>query len=170
MVMASHGNIGIGTRHDPQPFPVEARNVETPLSCLLADDRAAREGSEHLAVVDEVKRPNKFNARKTQVHGLWFDSSAEAMAYLVLLDRQRKGEINTLERQPIFNLIVNGKIVGTYRPDFTFYENGRKIAEDTKGFRARDFGLRSRLFQALHPDIELRINGKPLKQRTAKAA
>ena len=114
-----------------------------------------------------VKRPNKYNARKVQIYGIWFDSDAEGKHYLVLKDRERKGEIQMLAMQPRADLVVNGVLVARYTADFTFEENGRRIWEDVKGFKARDFAIRSKLFQALHPHIELRVNGTAAKRPKA---
>lgn len=116
-----------------------------------------------------MMRTNKYNAKKVQIHGIWFDSRMEAMHYLVLRDRERKGEISNLTCQPSCDLVVNGKIIGAYTADFAYTENGVNVWEDVKGFKARDFALRSKLFQALNIDIELRVNGKPIKQRSANA-
>lgn len=113
-----------------------------------------------------VKRANKFGAKKTRIDGIVFDSKAEAMHYLVLKDRQRKGEISDLSLQPKFYLVVNGLKVGTYTPDFMYQEGGQWVAVDVKGFKARDFALRSKLFMALHPHIQLRVNGLPAKKPT----
>jgi hypothetical protein len=119
---------------------------------------------------------NKYGARKTKVCGVWFDSKAEAMHYLVLKDRLRKEEITELSRQPKFDLVVEGLKIGTYAPDFLYLECDQWIAEDTKGVKTEAFALRAKLFQALHPHIELCINGvaakrpKPISEAKAKAA
>ena len=108
---------------------------------------------------------NKYNAKKTQIDRIWFDSKAESLRYLLLKDRQRKGEISQLCLQPMFWLIVDGVIVGTYTPDFGFTENLRAVVDDTKGgYRQEAFALRAKLFMALYPDIELRVNGVALKR------
>lgn len=44
-----------------------------------------------------------------------------------------------------------------YRPDFTYQEGNRTIAEDVKGVIVRDFPLRAALFKHCYPDIELRV-------------
>lgn len=107
---------------------------------------------------------NKYRAKKTQIDGMWFDSKAEAMRYLVLKDRQRKGEISGLTLQPAFNLVVNDKLVSSYTADFGYLENKRPIVDDTKGVKARDWPIRSKLFMALFPHIELRVNGVAAKK------
>ena len=68
--------------------------------------------------------------------------------------------------KPKFELIVNGAKVGTFTPDFGYAENGRgvDVVDDTKGVLTEAFNLRAKLFQALYPDIELRINGVAAKR------
>jgi hypothetical protein len=119
---------------------------------------------------------NKFGAKKTVIHGVRFDSRAEAMHYLFLKDLQRKRAISGLILQPKYDLVVNGSLVGTYTPDFAYWENSKHVCEETKGVRTEAFNLRAKLFQALHPHIELRINGiaakrpKPISEAKARAA
>jgi hypothetical protein len=64
-------------------------------------------------------------------------------------------------------LVVNGKAVGKYTPDFSYYEAGNYVCEDTKGVKTEAFALRAKLFQALYPDIELRVNGVAAKRPKA---
>jgi hypothetical protein len=117
---------------------------------------------------------NKFHAKKTQIDGIWFDSRAEGMHYLVLKHKERRGEIVGLTLQPEYVLVVNGELIGKYTPDFSYYDAGNYVCEDTKGVRTEAFALRAKLFQALYPDIELRVNGiaakrpKPPKSKPAK--
>lgn len=107
---------------------------------------------------------NKYGARKTTIHGHTFPSKAEAMRYLVLRDRERKGEITGLMLQPKFDLIVNGMKVGTYTGDFEHFEGKQRVCEETKGVKTEAYQLRAKLFMALHPHIELRVNGVPAKR------
>lgn len=84
---------------------------------------------------------NKFHARKVWVDGRQFDSKVEADRYLVLKDKQRRGEIYGLECQRKFTVIeaqnVGKKHVreATYIADFVYYErwNGKMVVEDVKG-------------------------------------
>ena len=107
---------------------------------------------------------NKYGAIKTEVDGIEFASKAEAARYWELKLLRASGQITGLTLQPEFALIVNGCKVAKYTPDFSYQENRVYVVEDTKGFKARDFAIRSKLFQALHPDIELRINGVAAKR------
>jgi hypothetical protein len=110
-------------------------------------------------------------AKRCEWRGERFDSKAELARWLVLREMARTGEISDLQRQTHFRFNVTGPD-GKARPvgrgwkiDFTYMEDGRRIAEDTKGRIFRDIPLRRDLFQALYPDIELRFNGKAVKRR-----
>lgn len=130
---------------------------------LRSKSAAVRVAAKRSAVLHEAlagsERRNKYNARKVELDGHTFDSAKEANRYVFLKHRQRIGEITGLTIQPEFNLVVNGLKVSSYKADFGYFENGQAVIDDTKGFKARDWPLRSKLFMALFPHIELRVNG-----------
>lgn len=107
---------------------------------------------------EKAKKRNKYGSRKVVLNGEGFDSQREAERHLVLLDRQKRGEISDLERQVTFALIVNGKTVGSVRPDWTYLERGKVIADDSKGYQTRDHKTRWKLAQALYPNIIWRLS------------
>lgn len=74
-------------------------------------------------------RANKYGARKTTQ--FWF----------VIAGRQIKHP--------------NGRRVGVTF-DFTYVDSGKRVAEDSKGHRVRDWPLRRAVFEALFPDYEVR--------------
>lgn len=111
---------------------------------------------------------NKFNARKTTVDGETFDSKAEADRWCNLRLFERARQIRAVARQPEFPLKINGETIGHYTPDFVYYENGRRIVEDVKGTVTEAASLRMRVFQALYPDIELRIVDKQGRAKRLK--
>lgn len=86
---------------------------------------------------------NKFHAKKVLLDGRVFDSKVEADRYLVLKDKQKRGEIYGLECQKEFTVIepqTHGKkrIRATkYIADFAYYEtwNDKLVVEDAKGYR-----------------------------------
>ena len=91
-------------------------------------------------------KPHKYNARKTTVDGITFDSAKEARRYGELKLLERAGEITHLECQPEFRIIINGEQVRALpdkrgrqgRPikvklDFAYFEAGKRVVEDTKG-------------------------------------
>lgn len=107
----------------------------------------------------------KYFARKTPCqHGHNHASAKEAKRCNELHLRERAGEIENLEVEPIFKFVVNGQHLkmgngqaAQYRPDFIYTENGREVAEDVKGVIVRDFPLRAALFRVCWPTIELRV-------------
>lgn len=118
-------------------------------------------------------KTTKFGAIKTTIGGIEFDSRAEAKRYGELVWLERAKDIKALARQPKYPLTVNGVTIGTYTPDFCYFEGGRKVCEDVKGVVTQVASLRMRLFKALYPDIELRTVKKGVsaqfKQRKVAA-
>lgn len=95
---------------------------------------------------------NKYHAKKVTANGIVFDSKKEAKRYQELLLLERAGQINHLERQVKFELVpsqkINGKVVEravTYKADFTYYENGNYVVEDTKGIKTKDYIIKRKL-------------------------
>ena len=84
---------------------------------------------------------NKFNARVCYVDGIRFPSTHEAERYLILKDRQKRGEIQGLCLQVKYELIPpqrKGKYKlreAEYIADFTYYRNGELVVEDAKGYK-----------------------------------
>jgi|WetSurMetagenome_2_1015567.scaffolds.fasta_scaffold01555_5 hypothetical protein len=107
-------------------------------------------------------RKNKYNAVKTEVDGILFDSKAEAARYLELKDLLSKQEILSFERQPEFELIPsftkNGKKIRAikYRADFIVYHNnGTVIVEDVKGMITDIFKIKRKMFDYTYPELTL---------------
>lgn len=88
------------------------------------------------------KKPNKYNAKRTIVDGITFDSKKEADYYCKLKLLQKAGEVVKFEMQVPFTLFdgfkINGKSVMRpvkYILDFRVkYKNGDVKYFDTKGF------------------------------------
>lgn len=78
--------------------------------------------------------PGKFGNTMVKLDGHTFGSLKERDRYLVLLMRQKIGEISGLKVHPRFKLEVNGKKVGTYIADSSYYENHGLsfVVEDVK--------------------------------------
>ena len=111
---------------------------------------------------------SRYFARKTAcAYGHNHASKREATRCAELHLLLRGGAIEGLVYEPQYWFEVNGQPLklqngrrAGYKPDFTYLEDGRVIAEDVKasnGFTDRDFPLRSALFRALFPEIELRV-------------
>lgn len=97
---------------------------------------------------------SKFNARKTVVDGITFDSAREAKRYSELKLLERAGAIRDLELQVRFELIPSFDCDGKhYRPtsyiaDFTYVDakTGKEVVEDVKGMRTDVYRLKAKLF------------------------
>ncbi|MBS0219160.1 MAG: DUF1064 domain-containing protein [Proteobacteria bacterium] len=100
----------------------------------------------------------KFRNQPQVIDGQRFDSKREARRHYVLADMEQRGEIEKLERQVTFDLVVNGVLVGRIRPDWTYIEGDKVIAEDCKGAKPAVWQLRWKLAQALYPLIEWRLS------------
>lgn len=114
---------------------------------------------------------NKFGARK--IKNAWgeFDSKAEFMRYAELLDMQRRGLINALQRQVKYEIIPAIKVVkevalktktklvertdelaAHYTCDFQYEQDGVLVIEDAKSRATRqekDYVLRRKLMKHL---------------------
>lgn len=99
-------------------------------------------------------KENKYHARKTTVYGITFDSKREAEWYMMLREKQRLGEIKSIDLQPTYTLLEGfrdntGKAQKpiTYTADFLVeYDDGRREVIEVKGVRTRDYQLRKKLF------------------------
>lgn len=101
-----------------------------------------------------MMRRNKYNAKKTYVDGIKFDSGDEAARYCELKLLLKAGMISDLELQPRFDIIINGVKVCFYKADFRYIEKGKSITEDVKGSRKGQayqmFRLKAKLVKACH--------------------
>lgn len=95
---------------------------------------------------------SKYHSRKTVVDGITFDSAKEARRYRELQLMEKAGVISGLTRQQAFTLIpvqrIDGKVVERavkYVADFCYYQDGKYIVEDTKGFRTADYIIKRKL-------------------------
>lgn len=114
-------------------------------------------------------RRNKYNAQKTTVDGIRFDSKMEANRYGELKLLEKAGSIVNLEIHPTYPIVVNGIRICTYRGDFRYGEvdTGETIHEDTKGVRTPVFILKKKLVAALHGIVIREVYARP-KRRPRK--
>ena len=97
---------------------------------------------------------SKYNARKTIIDGIKFDSKKEARRYKELKLLEKAGEIKDLQLQPRFTLQEKFKYQGKterkieYIADFQYEDirTGQMIVEDTKGYRTDVYKLKRKLF------------------------
>lgn len=115
---------------------------------------------------------NKYNARRTKVDGIMFDSRREAEYYLAYKADEAAGRIFDLKLQPRYEFEIEGKLLRyvdskrkvTARMDFSFFENvslpeaQKQIYRviDVKGFDTPLSKLKRALMKACHNiDVEV---------------
>ena len=114
---------------------------------------------------------SKYGNKKVVVNGIEFDSKREARRYLELDAMARAGEIHDLQRQVEFELIpaqyetierygkkgqrlkdgqrfIENKC--SYVADFTYWQDGRRVVEDAKGHRTKDYIIKRKLMMYVH--------------------
>jgi hypothetical protein len=124
--------------------------------------------------VSWYRNKGKYNAKKTIAFGITFDSKKEAQRYQELKIMEAAGEIKGLKRQVKFQLIppqyepdtvgkrggkIKGKLIErecAYYADFTYFQNGVFIVEDTKGMKTPDYIIKRKLM--------LHVNGIRIKE------
>ena len=97
---------------------------------------------------------HKYNAKKTVVDGIKFDSKKEAARYEVLKGLELVGKIDRLELQPRFVLMdgfrYEGKAIRKieYVADFLYRDLStcELIVEDVKGVKTDVYKLKKKLF------------------------
>lgn len=108
-----------------------------------------------------MRRRHKYNAKRTTIDGITFDSKAEARRYTQLKLLERAGTIRELELQPKFELQQkyqsgSGKNIRGifYVADFLYIdtETGKTVIEDVKGRKTAVYNLKKKIFEKLyHP-------------------
>lgn len=94
----------------------------------------------------------KYNAKKTVVDNIVFDSKAEANRYKELKFLEKRGQIKDLKLQPVFilqdkfTLKNKGYSAIKYIADFEYIENNKIVVEDVKGIETPVFKLKMKLF------------------------
>lgn len=115
---------------------------------------------------------NKYHAVKTTVDGITFDSKHEADRYIILRDKQKRGEISDLRLQvPFLLLPAQYKTVSriskktgkplperqklverecNYIADFVYVQDGETVVEDAKGRKTREYRLKKKMLFYFH--------------------
>lgn len=99
---------------------------------------------------------HKYHAKPTTVDNIRFASKAEARRYAELKMLEKAGEIQDLELQPRFELIVAGKKVGVYVADFRYRRMTpssctfayKPTIEDVKGMKTPVYKLKKKMVEA----------------------
>jgi hypothetical protein len=99
---------------------------------------------------------NKYNAKRTEVDGITFDSKMESRRYIQLKQLEKGGVIRDLELQPRYPLTSNDVLICTYVADFRYWDNEREreVVEDVKGKITREYRIKKKWMLALY-DIEV---------------
>lgn len=109
---------------------------------------------EYRALTGTPPAKSKYHNQKIEYNGETFDSKKEYEYYLILKDRERRGEISDLERQKTF--IIQEAFVSktgekiraiTYKADFTYYDRTLKDWKviDVKGMKTEVYKLKKKL-------------------------
>lgn len=105
-----------------------------------------------------ARRKNKYGAKKTTLDGLKFDSKAEAKFYAALKQREKEGEVHSVELQRPYTLTIEGKLIATYKADFVFWDQieERWRVVDVKGVVTPVFRLKQKMMKAIYGiDVEV---------------
>ena len=101
-----------------------------------------------------MKRRNKFFNRSVTIDGIKFDSGREGERYSELKLLQRGLLIRELECHPVFDIVVNGKLVCRYEADFRYFdvERRERIVEDVKCkyTRTAEYMLKKKLMRIVN--------------------
>ena len=95
---------------------------------------------------------NKYRSQKVEFDGIVFASQKEGRRYQYLKLLEKAGEISGLQMQVKHELIPpqrdeDGKYIRAvyYVSDFEYTQDGRKVVEDVKGFRTKEYKLKKKL-------------------------
>ena len=102
-------------------------------------------------------RMPKHRNIKVKVREQQFDSKRELHAWMILCDRQRRGEISDLQRQVSFELAPavdlgekRMKPPLRYIADFTYQESGALVVADAKGLATAAYRIKKHLMATVH--------------------
>jgi hypothetical protein len=101
----------------------------------------------------ELSRKNKtpkYRNKKCSVDGHRFDSIAEARRYIDLRLLEKAGKIQALTLQPSFDLSCCSLHICRYVGDFQYLEDGKRVVEDVKGVRTRDYRIKKKMVRAIY--------------------
>ena len=116
----------------------------------------------------KFRKSNKYNAKKTIVDDITFDSKWEAERYGQLKSMESARIVTNLNLQVPFDLNVNGQKICKYIADFTYTirnidNTSEEIVEDAKGIETPEFKLKKKLMKAIH-NIDIYMSKKRVWQ------
>lgn len=122
-----------------------------------------------MATIKRIKK-HKYNAKKTVVDGISFDSKAEAEYYIHLKYLQSINVVRSFYLQPVINIIPNFKYDGKtirkmdYRLDFKVeYTDGTTEYIDIKGMATTDAKMKLKLARYFNQDKKITWISRSLK-------
>ncbi len=122
--------------------------------------RITEQEARAMGLLPAAKKRNKYNARKTWIDGICFDSQIEGDYYCQLKLLLRAGQIDGFCRQARF-VITDGKNGGggtEYVADFiVFYPDGSYRIVDVKGKETDVFKLKKKSFKEKYPKLKLEL-------------
>jgi hypothetical protein len=96
---------------------------------------------------------HKFNAKRTELDGIKFDSKKEAKYYLNLKTKVKAGSVIFFLRQVPFDLPGGVK----YRCDFQeFWSDGTVHFVEIKGYETNEWKIKKKLVESIYP-IEIQV-------------
>ena len=111
---------------------------------------------------------SKYGSKRITKDGITFDSLKEYRRWVDLSLLEKAGKVTDLQRQVKFVLIPaqyepdtigarggvkRGKLIErevSYVADFVYTENGKRIVEDTKGFKTKDYIIKRKMMLYFH--------------------
>lgn len=119
-----------------------------------------------------MAKKHKYNAKKTTIDNILFDSKEEAAYYEeVVKPSLKSGAFKMVECHPKYTLIDQFEKMGqkfrklTYSADFKIiFPDDTLLLVDVKGMLTKDFKIKYKLFNYLYPDIKLILVHKEKKE------
>ena len=91
----------------------------------------------------------KFRNQPVRTAEGYFASKKELADWQGLKMREQAGQIERLQRQVKFSLSHGGVHICDYIADAVFFENGKRVVFDSKGYETPEFRLKKKLMLAL---------------------
>lgn len=150
-----------------------AKTKEKTPAAATARASDAKASKKSKPIISQKNKKSKYHSIATCIDGISFDSRKEARRYRELKLLEKAGRISNLEMQVPFELIpaqyeecdevyTKGAHKGerkrgaciekavTYKADFMYIEDGKIVAEDTKGFKTKDYIIKRKLLLYVH--------------------
>ena len=96
----------------------------------------------------------KYNNIPTEVDGYKFDSLAEARHYQDLLKLKKAGIVLHIDLHPVFILAPGVKYIADF---MVYYADGHIEVQDVKGVETKEFKIKKKLFNSMHPLAPLKL-------------